>query len=59
MKTDPTRQRLCPQCARPLRVVWVHGHGQCAACSFVLAPCCDGETADARARPPTQKGSGE
>ncbi len=34
----------CGFCGHPLRVVEVHGHGQCAVCGTNLQPCCDGET---------------
>jgi len=30
----------CPCCGRPLVLLEVHGHGQCAACKQVVAPCC-------------------
>jgi hypothetical protein len=39
----PQHQHRCPFCGHPLRVVEVHGHGQCAVCCTNLQPCCDGE----------------
>lgn len=34
----------CPWCgSHPLVTVYVHGHGQCAACRTNLDPCCSGE----------------
>lgn len=32
----------CPACGYALRIVWVHGHGQCAKCGVNVQPCCDG-----------------
>ncbi len=34
--------RPCPACGRPLQLVFVHGHGQCAACGTNVVPCCTG-----------------
>lgn len=31
----------CPYCQHD-RVVYVHGHGQCARCGINIEPCCDG-----------------
>lgn len=33
----------CPTCGHPLRIVHVHGHGQCGACGTNIQPCCDGD----------------
>ncbi len=39
----------CPWCGVAAPVVWVHGHGQCAACGVNAQPCCQGaETCPAR-----------
>ncbi|MFM8642449.1 MAG: hypothetical protein ACKOV8_10090 [Phycisphaerales bacterium] len=37
----------CPFCGHPLRVVQVHGHGQCATCRTNVQPCCDGDSCTA------------
>ncbi len=37
----PTAER-CPWCGRPLRLVFVHGHEQCASCGAPVVPCCEG-----------------
>jgi len=34
---------ICPYCGVPTKVVWVHGHGQCAICKNVIDECCRGE----------------
>lgn len=31
----------CPYCHHD-RMVYVHGHGQCARCGINIEPCCDG-----------------
>ena len=47
--TRPTKPDRCPACGQAAAVVWVHGHGQCAACGTNIEPCCDGAaTADGR-----------
>lgn len=39
--TDPCRtDARCPACGTLAPIVWVHGHGQCAACKTNIAPCC-------------------
>ncbi|QTD47888.1 hypothetical protein [Sulfidibacter corallicola] len=38
---NPSEDR-CPWCSTPLNIVWVHGHGQCAACGINMEPCCSG-----------------
>lgn len=43
MKT-PSAER-CAWCGVPLQLVWVHGHGQCAACGINCEPCCAGAAA--------------
>ncbi len=40
---EPVR---CPACAMIAPIVWVHGHGQCAACGTNVEPCCDGAPLD-------------
>lgn len=32
----------CPSCGSRRGVVFVHGHGQCAACRANIEPCCAG-----------------
>ena len=39
--------QLCPYCGQPLRLVWVHGHGQCAVCHTNVDECCRGESQEA------------
>jgi hypothetical protein len=34
---------ICPFCGVPTKVIWVHGHGQCAVCKNVIEVCCSGE----------------
>jgi hypothetical protein len=43
--TSPIVAR-CPACARWLRMVHVHGHGQCAFCGSNVEPCCAGAAGD-------------
>jgi hypothetical protein len=35
--------RICTWCGQPAPLVWVHGHGQCAACGINADECCRGE----------------
>lgn len=44
----------CPACGAALQLVWVHSHGQCAACGVNVVPCCmgAGQEADELAAPP-------
>ncbi|NBQ15238.1 MAG: hypothetical protein EBU31_11705 [Proteobacteria bacterium] len=37
----------CPRCGHPLRMVLVHGHGQCGTCGMNIQPCCDGDSCTA------------
>jgi hypothetical protein len=34
----------CLYCGQPAGLVWVHGHGQCAACGINTDECCRGES---------------
>lgn len=35
--------RRCQYCGTGAPLVWVHGHGQCAACGITVEECCQGE----------------
>ena len=35
-------EERCPMCATVLRVIWIHGHGQCATCEINVDHCCGG-----------------
>lgn len=35
--------RRCSYCGIEAPLVWVHGHGQCAACGINVQECCQGE----------------
>ena len=37
-------ENRCPRCQSPLKMVQVHGHGQCMYCKAVIDDCCQGET---------------
>jgi hypothetical protein len=37
---------LCPYCGQISRIIWVHGHGQCAVCKTTVDECCRGEIID-------------
>lgn len=37
------QQRRCQLCGQIAELIWVHGHGQCAACGFNAEECCRGE----------------
>src|SRR5690349_18074831 len=37
----------CPRCLSTLPLTWIHGHGQCDSCKFILHPCCEGSDRDA------------
>jgi hypothetical protein len=39
----PVSER-CLYCGREAGIVWVHGHGQCAACGTNVDECCRGES---------------
>jgi hypothetical protein len=46
----------CPYCSARLRVVHVHGHGQCAVCGTSIDPCCTGAgPGEASAAPPLHR----
>lgn len=34
----------CIYCGQHAELVWVHGHGQCAACGINTDECCRGES---------------
>ncbi|MFM2130240.1 MAG: hypothetical protein RL477_1786 [Pseudomonadota bacterium] len=36
----------CPRCGARAGMVWVHGHGQCAACGSNVHDCCQGADCD-------------
>ncbi len=36
----------CPRCGATTGLVWVHGHGQCAACGSNIHDCCQGAPCD-------------
>jgi len=38
----PPGGRYCPSCGLPLRLLWLHGHGECELCHTVLEECCQG-----------------
>lgn len=40
------QQRRCQFCGQVAELVWVHGHGQCAACGINAEECCRGEQCD-------------
>ncbi|MAT56345.1 MAG: hypothetical protein K8F60_07105 [Melioribacteraceae bacterium] len=33
----------CNWCGHSLKIVWVHGHGQCLTCGINVDECCRGE----------------
>lgn len=33
----------CPYCKEELKIIWVHGHGQCKWCKHNIEECCTGE----------------
>lgn len=43
VKTD-AEERRCLYCGQQAPLVWVHGHGQCAACGINVDECCRGES---------------
>ncbi|MCA9286147.1 MAG: hypothetical protein KDA22_13060 [Phycisphaerales bacterium] len=47
----------CPYCGRPLTIIEVHGHGQCAACGANIDPCCSGEQVGALVPEPPDEGA--
>lgn len=36
--------RRCDYCGQAAPLIWVHGHGQCAACGINVQECCQGES---------------
>lgn len=36
----------CPRCGAVAGMIWVHGHGQCAACGCNVHDCCQGADCD-------------
>lgn len=43
-KSNKEKARRCTYCGSQAPLVWVHGHGQCAACGINVQECCQGET---------------
>tara|TARA_R110002096_G_scaffold183757_19_gene361999 strand:- start:9374 stop:9559 length:186 start_codon:yes stop_codon:yes gene_type:complete len=39
-------KRRCLFCGQEAELIWVHGHGQCAACGINAEECCRGESCD-------------
>lgn len=37
---------ICPYCGHLTKMIWVHGHGQCAVCGVTIDECCRGEHAE-------------
>ncbi|OGU36016.1 MAG: hypothetical protein A2068_00175 [Ignavibacteria bacterium GWB2_35_6b] len=37
---------ICNWCGVQTKIIWVHGHGQCANCGINIEECCKGETCD-------------
>lgn len=37
---------ICPFCGHLSKMIWVHGHGQCAVCGITIDECCRGEQSD-------------
>jgi hypothetical protein len=33
---------ICPYCAAPTPLDYVHGHAQCVQCKMNIEPCCNG-----------------
>lgn len=42
-KNPEKEPRRCLYCGQLAELVWVHGHGQCAACGINVEECCRGE----------------
>lgn len=42
-QTYQKQQRRCQYCGQIAELIWVHGHGQCAACGINAEECCRGE----------------
>ncbi|MEZ5014052.1 MAG: hypothetical protein R2794_07150 [Chitinophagales bacterium] len=40
---DEQKIFICPYCGQLTKVIWVHGHGQCAICKTIIDECCRGE----------------
>lgn len=43
--------RRCQYCGSEAPLVWVHGHGQCAACGINVQECCQGEQCKEKVTP--------
>ena len=39
---------ICSWCGTQTKIIWVHGHGQCANCGTNIEECCKGETCDTK-----------
>lgn len=42
MKKKSEKVRCC-YCGKEVKVIWVHGHGQCEHCKTNIDECCRGE----------------
>lgn len=42
--TSKPEPRRCLYCGQYAELVWIHGHGQCAACGINTEECCRGES---------------
>lgn len=45
-KKQVINNRQCVYCGQQAQIVWVHGHGQCAACGINVDECCRGESCE-------------
>lgn len=45
-KSPKEPKRRCLFCGQEAELIWVHGHGQCAACGTNAEECCRGEVCD-------------
>lgn len=41
---SPNNIIICNWCGTQTKIIWVHGHGQCANCGTNIEECCKGET---------------
>ncbi|HYW34060.1 MAG TPA: hypothetical protein VE868_01520 [Balneolaceae bacterium] len=55
MTTSKKQDRRCAYCGSRAPVIWVHGHGQCAACGINVAECCQGEQCEKEQNEPGLK----
>ncbi|TVR28595.1 MAG: hypothetical protein EA390_11630 [Balneolaceae bacterium] len=46
LNQNPSLHARCLYCGQPAGLVWVHGHGQCAACGTNVDECCRGESCE-------------